>query len=85
MPLPHRRPGISTPMGAKYPAFRRVFELSECFKPESDRNHAEKADLHRKRAMRQEPVCGAGRQRRKWDLSVGCACAWVRYERALQR
>ena len=35
--------------------------------------------------MSQAPACSAAMQCRKWDLSVGCACSWVRYERAFQR
>ena len=65
--------------------FRRAFGLSECFKPGSDKNHAENADLHREGAMWQAPACSAAMHCRKWDLSVGCACSWVRYERAFQR
>ena len=76
MPLPHR-PGISTPKGAKYPPFRRAFRLSECFKPGSDGNHAEKADLDRNGAMRQSPACSAGMQCRKCYVCVRCASSRV--------
>ncbi len=77
MSLAHRRPGISTPKGTKYPTFRRALGLSDCFKPGSDRNDAEKADLDRKGAMGQAPACSVGMQCRRWDLSVACACSWV--------